>query len=117
MARYDLKVTGVFDFNLYQQDETVIEVAVLGLRVADASADEQELPLLFLTKARSLACITPPHPLGSSSLMISPEFRAHPHGPSICVSHGQRRRGERIEDQSLSPRVYILDSPWDCLDE
>jgi hypothetical protein len=104
-------------FNLSYQDETVIDVAVMGLRVADTSSDEQELPLLFLTKARSMACITTPHPPGGSSLTISPEFRAHPHGPSVRVCNGQRHRRERIENQSHSPRVYIPDSRWDCLDE
>ena len=47
------------------QDETIVDAAILDLRVVDKSADEQELPILFLTKARSMVCtlfpITPKH--------------------------------------------------------
>jgi hypothetical protein len=46
----------VIGFDVSQQDETVIDLAILDLRAGDKSADEQELPLLFLTKSRSVVC-------------------------------------------------------------
>ena len=76
-------------FHVSRQDETVVDMAILDLRIADKSSDDQEVPLLFLTKARSMVR-TILISLKDAALTTNSDLRACPHDPSsVRLSHRQ----------------------------